>query len=161
MPTDIQKAKGSLKRSSPYGGGANPRMTPVIGIVKDNADNTRSGRIQVYLQDNSGRDPEDIDNWRTVRFLSPFFGLTRATASNEGNGTYKGNSSSYGMWFSPPDIGTEVLCLFVNGDLNEGYYIGCVPEPDALHMVPAIGAATKIVPNAGEAKSLVMPKDCL
>ncbi len=151
MPTDIQKPKGPLKRSSPYGGGANPRLTPVIGIVKDNADSTRSGRIQVYLRDNSGRDPEDRDNWRPVRFLSPFYGLTRATAPNEGSGTYKGNSSSYGMWFSPPDIDTEVLCLFVDGDLNTGFYIGCIPEPDALHMIPAIGASTKIVPNSSEA----------
>ena len=28
------------------------------------------------------------------------------------------------MWFTPPDIGTRVLCFFVNGDANLGYYIG-------------------------------------
>lgn len=152
MAEDIQKAKGPTKRSTPFSGGANPRMVPVIGIVKNNSDPTRSGTIEVYLRDNSGLDPENFRNWRKVRFLSPFYGLTRASSPNTGEGTYKGNSNSYGMWFSPPDIGTQVLCLFVDGDLNVGFYIGCIPEPDALQMVPAVGAVTNIVPNSDEAK---------
>lgn len=152
MPEDIQKPKGPTKRSSPFSGGANPRLAPVIGIVKDNSDSTRSGQIKVYLRDNSGLDPDDYRNWRRVSFLSPFYGLTRPDSPNTGEGTYKGNSSSYGMWFSPPDIGTQVMCIFADGDLNTGFYIGCIPEPDALHMVPAIGSSTYIVPNKGETK---------
>jgi hypothetical protein len=57
------------------------------------------------------------------------------------------------MWTSPPDIGTTVICLFINGDTNYGYWIGCVPEPEALYMVPAIGSAETVVVNSGEANS--------
>ncbi len=153
MAEDIIKPKGSLKRSSPDSGGANPRLTPVLAIVKDNVDPKRMGQIMVYITDNSGLDPENKDNWRPVRFLSPFFGFTRPDASNDDLGTYKTNPSSYGMWMSPPDIGTTVLCVFVDGDMNYGYYIGCVPEPEALQMVPAIGATDNIIPNEGEAQS--------
>jgi hypothetical protein len=153
MAEDVIKPKGSLKRSSPDAGGANPRLTPVLGIVKDNVDPKRMGQIMVYLTDNSGLDPENKDNWRPVRYLSPFFGFTRPDASNDDLGTYKTNPSSYGMWTSPPDIGTTVLCLFAQGDLNYGFYIGCVPEPEALQMVPAIGATDNIIPNEGEAQS--------
>lgn len=153
MAEDIVKPKGPLKRSSPDSGGANPRLTPVLGIVKDNVDPKRMGQIFVYLTDNSGLDPDNKDNWRPVRFLSPYFGFTRPDASNDDLGTYKTNPSSYGMWMAPPDIGTTVLCIFVNGDLNYGFYIGCVPEPEALQMVPAIGATDNIVPNEGEAQS--------
>jgi len=152
MAEDIQKAKGPTKRSSIFSGGANPRLAPVIGIVKNNSDPKRMGTIEVYLLDNSGTDPEDYRNWRKVQFLSPFYGLTRATSGNTGEGTYKGNSSSYGMWFAPPDVGTQVLCLFADGDLSYGFYIGCIPEADALQMVPAIGATNAIVPNTSEAQ---------
>ena len=153
MAEDIQKPKGPTKRGSPTRGGANPRLAPVLGIVKDNVDPTRSGRIMVYISDNSGTDPDNKDNWRPVKFLSPFFGFTRPDAPNDGLGTYKGNPSSYGMWMAPPDIGTTVVCIFIDGDMNYGFYIGCVPEPEMMQMVPAIGATDNIVPNAGEAKS--------
>jgi hypothetical protein len=47
------------------------------------------------------------------------------------------------MWFTPPDIGTEVLCFFVEGDPSQGYYVGCVINNALNHMIPAIGAAKK------------------
>jgi len=153
MPEDIIKPKGSTKRSSVDKGGSNPRIAPIIGIVKDNVDPTRSGKIMVYIADNSGLDPNDKANWRPVRFLPPYYGLTRPDAANDSLGTYKGNPSSYGMWMSPPDIDTQVVCVFINGDMNYGFYIGCIPEPEALTMVPAIGATDNIIPNEGEAKS--------
>lgn len=151
MANDVQKGKGKLKRSSPTSGGSNPELVPKIGIVKNNADSTRSGRIWVYIADNSGTDPEDSSCWRPVFFLSPFYGKTLNSSPNTGQGNFKGNTHSYGMWFSPPDIGTSVLCVFANGDLNYGYYIGCIPDPEALHMVPAIGSSTNVVPGSGEA----------
>ena len=153
MAQDIIKPKGALKRSKADAGGTNPRLAPALGIVKDNVDPTRSGRIMVYIVDNSGTDPDNKDNWRPVKFLSPFFGFTRPDAGNSDLGTFKTNPSSYGMWMSPPDIGTTVLCLFVDGDMNYGFYIGCVPEPESLQMVPAIGAVDNIIPNSGEAQS--------
>jgi len=153
MAIDVQKPKGPTKRSSPDAGGANPRLTPVLGTVKDNVDPTRSGRIFVYLTDNSGLDPDSRDNWKPVRFLSPYFGVTRPDAGDKGYGDFKSNPSSYGMWMAPPDIGTQVLCLFVDGDMNYGFYIGCVPDPEAMQMLPAIGATDNVVPNEGEAQS--------
>lgn len=153
MAIDIQKPTGALKRSSPDAGGANPRLVPSFGIVKDNVDPKRMGQLMVYLTDNSGTDPDNKDNWRPVQMLSPFFGFTRGDAPSDKLGSYKTNPSSYGMWMAPPDIGTTVLCLFVEGDLNYGFYIGSVPQPEALQMIPAIGATDNIIPNGGEAQS--------
>ena len=45
------------------------------------------------------------------------------------------------MWFTPPDVGITVLCVFVNGDRSQGFYIGTAPDQSIGHMVPAIGAA--------------------
>jgi hypothetical protein len=44
------------------------------------------------------------------------------------------------MWFTPPDVGVTVICIFVNGDRSQGFYIGVVPEQGLGHMVPAIGS---------------------
>jgi hypothetical protein len=45
------------------------------------------------------------------------------------------------MWFTPPDIGVTVVCIFVNGDRSQGYYIGVIPEDGIGNQVPA-GAAS-------------------
>lgn len=150
---DNFKAKGQIKASKPDAGGGAIRSEPVLAIVKDNVDPTRSGRLQVYLGDFGSEDSNDSSTWVTVSFMTPFYGLTAATGSSTGYGSYLQNPSSYGMWFSPPDIGSKVICIFINGDPNYGYWIGCAPSPEALHMVPAIGASSNVILNEGEASS--------
>lgn len=82
----------------------------VVGIVKNNVDPLRSGRLQVYLDRIGSGDENNSDNWTTVSYMSPFFGYTPNTGSpNNDYGTYKDNPQSYGFWFTPPDIGTKVL----------------------------------------------------
>ena len=44
----------------------------------------------------------------------------------------------------PPDIGTRVLVIFVEGNLNLGYWIGCVPDDYMNFMVPDGRASTEI-----------------
>jgi len=155
MPQDYEKFRGPTKRSRPEAGGANIRSVPVFGIVKDNIDPNRAGALKVYISDFGGLDPDDSTNWVSVGYMSNFFGRVNGDAGTDANelGTYKGNPSSYGEWHAPPDIGTLVVCIFINGDMNYGFYIGAVPEPQTLQMVPAIGAEETIIPNASEASS--------
>ena len=153
MPYDYFKPKGPARGTQATAGGAVTRATPIFGVVKDNIDPIRSGRLRVYISDMGGINPEDAGSWITVNYMSPFFGFTGGSPPNTGWGGYVENSASYGMWTSPPDIGTTVICIFVNGDLNYGYWIGCVTEPEKLYMVPAIGGAEDIVANQGEADS--------
>jgi len=129
---------------------------PVVGIVKDNIDPFRQGAIRVWIEtsENPSQNPDDDKSWVTCYFLSPFFGSTEASAGTDTYGTYKTNPSSYGMWYSPPDIGSRVLCVFVQGKSSQGYWIGGIPNPLLLHMVPAIGGREDVVPNKGEAASM-------
>jgi hypothetical protein len=153
MSTDLFRPRSIPKEYTINAGGAATMSVPVFGVVKDNIDPTRSGRIRVYISGMNTRPPAEPDSWTTVSFLSPYFGSVQGTANNTGFGNFKGNPSSYGMWMAPPDIGSTVLCIFANGDPNYGFYVGAVPNPDALQMVPAIGAVDNVVPNAGEAQS--------
>jgi|688.fasta_scaffold48559_3 hypothetical protein len=154
MAYDEIKPRGSTKASQPDAGGAVLRSVPLFGIVKDNIDPIRSGRLQVYISDLGGLDPDDSNSWVTVSYMTPFYGVTTPSGANTGYGEYIKNPNSYGMWNSQPDLGTTVICIFINGDPNYGFWIGCVPQPEALQMVPAIGGTDNIVANAGEAKGL-------
>ncbi len=129
-------------------GGAVSRNYPVIGIVKNNIDPTKSGRVQVSLNDFGQSDPDDSDNWITLSYMSPFFGSTQggsSTKNRDNFGNFVDTQQSYGFWATPPDIGTMVLCVFANGDINQGYYIGCIPTPGSTQMTPGLGARSKVV----------------
>lgn len=146
MAENIPRSSGRAKNYRLDRGGMPADPGPFIGIVKNNIDPTFSGRVQVYIEAFGGGDPQDQSLWRTVRYLSPFFGQTDPRANDPnfnatpGVGTFERNPQSYGLWMTPPDLGVSVLCFFVEGDATRGYYVGCIPEQGLNHMVPALGA---------------------
>ena len=154
MASNEIKVKGQAKSTKPDAGGGVIRTVPVLGVVKNNIDSTRAGRLDVYIADFGAPNPDDSKSWITVSYMSPFFGSTPASGAMDDFGTYTQNPSSYGMWFSPPDIGSTVVCLFINGDVNYGYYIGSILPPELLQMIPAIGATENVVLNGADAAGL-------
>jgi hypothetical protein len=89
-------------------GGTPAEMGPFVGVVKNNVDPTRSGRLYVYIEQFGTDNPDDKDTgYRPVNYLPPFYGVTEKNSTSAGSGTYPGNQQSYGMWFTPPDIGTK------------------------------------------------------
>ena len=154
MAENIPKYRGKLKTANPSVGGGDTKMYPILATVKDNIDPNHSGRIKVLLGDKAVQDPEDSTNWITVSYLSSFGGTTGASGGNTGTGSYKANPSSFGQTNSPPDIGTKVVVIFINGDINYGYYLGVAHDPEAMHSIPSTGTSDNVVPNSGEAKSL-------
>ena len=146
MSEEIQRTRGVPSNYKQDRGGVPAQFGPFTGIVKNNVDPTRSGRLQVYIDVFSGGNPNDSTKWTTVNYLPSFYGSTTPNLTPDaGVGTYPGNQTSYGMWFTPPDIGITVLCVFVNGDRQLGYYIGVVPDNGVGAMVPAIGGSSKYV----------------
>ena len=146
MSENIQKSTGRPANFKFDKGGAPTEMGPFVGVVMNNIDPSRAGRLQVFIEQFGG-EQANKDSWRTVRYCPPFYGSTpRSNASGtSGTGTYPGNQSSYGMWFTPPDLGVSILCFFVGGDPDQGYYLGCIPDQGLNRMVPAIGASDKYV----------------
>ena len=147
MSENIQRSRGTPQNYKSDRGGVPTQPGPFIGTVMSNVDNTRSGRLQVFIETFADGSMDDETKWTTVEYLPSFFGATPVNPGSTvtGVGTYPGNRNSYGMWFTPPDIGVKVMCIFVNGERDKGYYIGVVPDQGTSHMVPAIGASTAAV----------------
>ena len=142
MAEEVQRSRGRPTNYKLDRGGVPAEFGPFYGTVKNNVDPTRAGRLQVYIEAFADGNPNDSTKWTSVSYLPNFFGSTPANPAATGVGGYvDGNPNAYGMWFTPPDIGVTVLCVFVNGDRSQGFYIGVVPEQSLGHMVPAIGAA--------------------
>jgi len=143
---------------------------PFIGIVKNNLDPNRSGRLQVFIPYLGGADEDDKNSWITVSYSSPFRGQTRQrnelqiytdqTADVTTTEVYGENSfQSYGMWFTLPDLNGRVLVCFANNDPSQGYWFGCVADSLDSHMTPAIGAVTAAADDDAESGGYIFDPD--
>ena len=154
MPESTIKSRGRPENYKPDRGGVPAEYGPFLGEVMNNVDPTRSGRLQVYIEVFGDGAKDDDTKWVTVSYLPSFWGQTPpppATGATSDVGNYPGNQNSYGMWFTPPDIGVTVVCVFANGDRSQGFYIGVVPDQGLGQMVPAIGATSKYkITNANQ-----------
>lgn len=126
---------------------------PYIGIVKDNRDPTRSGRLQVWISDFGGQE-DDPRFWRTVSYASPFLGsstqdpyIKGQNSKGSDKNSFKTVRHTYGMWFNTPDIGNHVLCVFASGDADKGYYFASVPNQLGHHMTPALASSKNVDPE--------------
>jgi hypothetical protein len=155
MAINTQKSTGTPESLKTDRGGASLIREPRIGIVKDTIDACRSGIIKVYISGlQQTNNPDDSASWIPVRYMSPFYGYLDSSSPGDTAGDFKNNPQSYGFWATPPDIGTEVVCIFVNGAINQGYYIGCIPKVEVHNMVPAVApGASRVQPNQSEATS--------
>lgn len=120
-----------------------------VARIISHLDPTFMGSLEVTLLKDQSNTPGEDAETQIVRYASPFFGYTpfEFMGKNDGsNSTIEGfndTQKSYGMWFVPPDIGVNVLCMFVDGDPAQGYWFACVPGRYINNMVPAIAATTE------------------
>lgn len=148
MAESVQRSRGRPSNYKMDRGGVPAEFGPFAGIVMSTVDPTRAGRLRVYIDAfaaGNEQNMQDESTWTTVNYLPSFYGSTplQGTADTTAIGTYPGNQNSYGMWFTPPDVGITVMCVFVNGDRSQGYYIGTIPDQGLGSMVPAIASVPK------------------
>ena len=134
-----QSKRTNLKKLTNIGPG------PFEAIVVSNLDTTYMGTLKVDILKNnaSGSLPEKLGTSIEVRYLSPFYGVTNPAHTTNNDG-YAATQKSYGMWFVPPDVGARVLVTFAEGDIANGFWIGCVQDKFMNFMVPDGRASTTL-----------------
>jgi hypothetical protein len=122
-------------------------MAKIVGHL----DPSYMGSLEVTLLRADGNDPGDSTQTYVVKYANPFYGVTgydyMGNNTQAKNGTQSGfddTQKSYGMSFVPPDVGSTVLVMFVEGNPAEGFWIACVMDRFANHMIPAIGSSDKV-----------------
>jgi hypothetical protein len=112
-------------------------------VVTSHLDGKYSGTLEVELLKSldPSNDSKSESQRIQVKYLSPFYGVTSPDGVTK-NADYASSQQSYGMWFIPPDVGNTVLVIFVEGNINKGYWIGCVQAENQNFMIPDGRAAT-------------------
>lgn len=121
---------------------ANPG--PYLARVINNIDPMRQGSLEVELLRNVGNQVAANQQTFTVRYLSPFYGCTDIELTGSDGNDFNHTQKSYGFWAVPPDTGTIVMVIFVEGDAGQGFWMGCVQDTYMNHMIPGIAATNAV-----------------
>ena len=116
---------------------------PYLGIIKNHLDPTRMGGVEVELiRGYTGNVEGSTGLLVPCYYLSPFYGITSLdfVGGPDTLKNFRDSQQSYGMWMVPPDVGTTVMVIFIEGEYNQGYWIGCVPELFQNYMVPGLAS---------------------
>jgi putative chitinase len=114
---------------------------PYLARVVNHLDPTFMGMLEVtIMRDIPGQGKIESANV-TVKYCSPFFGSTAQKFEGPDSSKFDDVQKSYGFWMVPPDIGTIVMVMFIDGQPGEGYWFGCVPDMYQNYMTPGIAAS--------------------
>ena len=130
---------------------------PYVGTVKFTDDPLRQGRLGVNIPELTRTNNPTIDDCIWCQYLSPFYGAKSVEANDKSDpDSYKGTQHTYGMWFVPPDIDTQVLVMFARGETSQknAFWIGCVQQPLTNHQVPGYGSSSDTIRSKQDAREL-------
>lgn len=122
---------------------------PFIGRVVGHLDPNYMGGIEVELLKLNSSSGQQLDGQTVkVRYGGPFTGQTPAAGLSK-NKDYKYTQQSYGFWMTPPDIGTRVIVVFIEGQQNMGFWLGCIQDNYVNFSMPD-RVATSFVNTPGQ-----------
>ena len=114
---------------------------PYLATIVNHLDPTYMGSLQVTLTKSIPGLAQTETSNVIVKYCSPFFGSTAQKYEGNNSANYDDVQKSYGFWMVPPDIGSTVMVMFVGGDINQGYWFGCVSDMYQNQEVPGIAAS--------------------
>jgi len=121
-----------------------PSAGPWLGVVVNHLDPTYMGALEVSLLDATQQNTEFQDQTFVVQYCSPFMGATNVSWEGNNSADWQSVQKSYGFWGVPPDLGATIMCIFINGNRNAGYWIGCVQDRYQNHMIPGYAASQNV-----------------
>jgi predicted chitinase len=121
-----------------------PSPGPFLAIITNHLDPTYMGALEVALLKKTGSDLQETAETHIVNYLSPFAGNTAIRYEGSDSSNFNDVQKSYGFWAVPPDIGSTVMVIFLDGDPNQGYWFGCVLDRYQNYMTPGIASSQNV-----------------
>ena len=137
-----------IKNDSPLINLDNPG--PYLARVVNNIDPMRQGGLEVELLQQQGNQDQANRQLFVVKYLSPFYGVTDVNVNGSDPADFNQTQKSYGFWFVPPDTGSLVMVIFVNGSPSQGYWMGCIQDVYMNYMIPGNAASKSAADQARE-----------
>ena len=118
---------------------------PFLAKVVSHLDATYMGMLEVQILRDVGNSDSEGQIF-PAKYMSPFFGKTDVKFNGKDN-DYNNTQKSYGFWAVPPDIGSTVIVIFIEGNSKRAYWIGCVQDDAMDFMIPGYAATENNVEN--------------
>jgi hypothetical protein len=115
-----------------------PEPGPFLAKVVSHLDATYMGMLEVQILHDVGNSDSE-GQLHQVKYMSPFFGKTDVKYNGKDN-DYNNTQKSYGFWAVPPDVGSIVVIIFIEGNPKRGYWIGCAQDEAMNFMIPGYAA---------------------
>lgn len=122
---------------------------PYLAKIVSHLDKRFGGGLEVELlkSASAGNSYDNSTQTVTVKYASPFYGVT-PLQNNDTNDAYSSTQQSYGFWAVPPDVGSKVLVMFVEGDISQGYWFACVQDDYMNFMIPEPRVSTTLTTSS-------------
>lgn len=109
-------------------------LGPLLAKVISHHDKNYMGILEVQAYREVGNDDAAEGQLLQARYLSPFYGVTSVDYVSDAEDTYNNTQKSYGMWMIPPDVGSTVMIIYVEG--QGWFWMGCVLDDKMNFMTP-------------------------
>ena len=122
---------------------------PYMARVVSHLDKKFGGGLEVELVKSTSvtNTYEHEQQTYVVYYASPFYGVT-PLQKNDANDTYASSQQSYGFWAVPPDPGSLVLVVFIEGNVSQGFWIACIQNDYMNFMIPEPRVSTTLTSPA-------------
>jgi muramidase (phage lysozyme) len=121
-----------------------PSPGPFLAIITNHLDPSYMGALEVALLKKTGANFNQTEETHVVNYLSPFAGNTSVRYEGTNSASFNDVQKSYGFWMVPPDIGSTVMVIFLDGDPNQGYWFGCVQDRYQNFMTPGLASTQNV-----------------
>lgn len=138
------------KDTEDFASSSQPKQSPgpFLAKVVSHLDPSYMGVLEVELLRPTGNSSSG-GQLHQVKMMTPFYGTTGVEHVGKDPDDYNNTQKSYGMWFVPPDPGTTVVVIFIDGDPKRGYWMGCVLDEAMNFMLPGVAATQYAVEGGG------------
>lgn len=129
-----------------------------LATVINNKDEFLNGSLLVEIPGLHKTSGSKVKTIKKVKFSTPFGGISNTkNVKPDETEKFENTQQSYGMWFSPPDVGSQVLVAFAEGNRKYGYVISHVLPDQFNNMLPGIPAGKSF--QGGKFKTPVAEKN--